>query len=334
MRVIAGKYKGRKLASFEGDAVRPTSDRAKEGVFSVLQFELAGKRFYDGFCGSGAMGIEALSRGAKEVVFTDNSLSSCNLTKKNLSLVKESARVQNCDCVKFLSSTNEKFDIIFLDPPYKSSAGISALEVIAKREVLNENGIAVIESGNVVNQPIEGLFLEKRKKYGIAEFSFYRKINKNKAVFAGSFDPVTKGHVHVVEKALKEYKEVIVAMGINENKKYQFDKYTRLKMLECAFENMQGVHVCSFDGYLVDFLKENAVNANLRGIRNEEDMNYEEGMLKINKELYPEIKNVYITADEGMQGVSSTAFKKAYEAGENWKDYIPEESLKVLLKAL
>ena len=60
MRIISGKYKGRKLATFEGDAIRPTSDRAKEGVFSVLQFELVNKRFYDGFCGSGAMGIEAL----------------------------------------------------------------------------------------------------------------------------------------------------------------------------------------------------------------------------------------------------------------------------------
>ena len=71
MRIISGKYKGRKLASFEGEAIRPTSDRAKEAIFSCLQFDIIGKSFYDGFCGSGAMGIEAISRGASRVVFTD-----------------------------------------------------------------------------------------------------------------------------------------------------------------------------------------------------------------------------------------------------------------------
>ena len=88
MRIISGKYKGRKLSSFEGDAIRPTSDRAKEAIFSVLQFELAGKSFYDAFCGSGAMGIEALSRGAKSALFTDKSIQSCKLTQKNLDTLR------------------------------------------------------------------------------------------------------------------------------------------------------------------------------------------------------------------------------------------------------
>ena len=170
MRIIAGKYKGKKLASFEGDAIRPTSDRAKEAVFSVLQFELQGKSFYDAFCGSGSMGIEAISRGAKNVLFSDKSIHSCKLTQKNLDSIGERAKVLNSDCITFLERTNERFDIIFLDPPYKSNDGVKALEIIGKRNILNENGIVVYESGSAFNRPIEGLFLEKSKKYDSNDF--------------------------------------------------------------------------------------------------------------------------------------------------------------------
>ena len=334
MRIISGKYKGRKLASFEGDAIRPTSDRAKEAIFSVLQFELQGKSFYDAFCGSGAMGIEALSRGAKSALFTDKSAQSCKLTQKNLDSVGEKSKVLNVDCISFLERTSERFDIIFLDPPYKSKDGVRALEIIGKRNILNENGVVIFESGNAFNQPIEGLFLEKNKKYGACEFAFYRKLNSSVAVFAGSFDPVTKGHIHIVEKALESYSKVIVAMGINADKKYTFDKFTRLNALTSAFENMQGVTVAFFDGYLVDFLKENQTANNVRGIRNDEDMQYEEKMLEFNKKLYPEIKNVYIYCDEDMKSISSTAFKEALNDQEKWNEYLTEDVVKVLLKAL
>ena len=334
MRIISGKYKGRKLSSFEGDAIRPTSDRAKEAIFSVLQFELVGKSFYDAFCGSGAMGIEALSRGAKSALFTDKSIQSCKLTQKNLDSIGEKARVLNSDCISFLERTSERFDIIFLDPPYKSKDGIKALEIIGKRNILNDNGLVIFESGSAFNQPIDGLFLEKNKKYGACEFAFYRKLNNSLAVFAGSFDPVTKGHIHVVEKALKSYSRVIVAMGINADKKYTFDKFTRLNALNTAFGNMQGVSVASFDGYLVDFLKENRTVNNLRGIRNEVDMQYEENMLDFNKKLYPEIKNIYINCDEGMKMISSTAFKAVLSDENKWSEFLTEEVAKVLLKAL
>lgn len=323
MRIIAGKYRGRKLSEFEGNAVRPTSDRAREGVFSVLQFEIEGKKFLDGFCGSGAVGIEALSRGAKEVVFVDSAKSSCELTTKNLKTVGETARVVNADCAKFLASAQERFDVIFLDPPYKSDDGKLALETIGKRGLLTEKGVLVYERGSVDNQLIDGLFVEKRKKYGIAEFAFYRNADKKTCVFAGSFDPVSIGHVRIVERAREKYDNVIVALGVNENKKYTFDKFTRLKMLEAAFENMAGVTVTSFDGLLVDFLKNNRVTANVRGIRNEKDLAYEENMYAFNKGLFPELKNEYITAEVDYRDISSTAIRKLIEEGKDVSAYLP-----------
>lgn len=325
MRIIAGKYRGRKLSEFDGNAVRPTSDRAREGIFSALAFEIQGKKMLDGFSGSGAVGIEALSRGASEVVFTDSAKASCELTKKNLALVGERARVINCDCVRFLSQTDETFDIVFLDPPYKSDDGIKAVKTIASRKLLSDGGLVVIESGHAVNEPIDRLFIEKRKKYGIAEFTFYRAVKEDMCVFAGSFDPVTKGHIRTVELAREKYKKVIVALGVNENKKYTFDKFTRLKMLEAAFGKIDGVTVTDFDGLLVDFLKQNRVTANVRGIRNEDDLRYEEGMLDYNRKLFPEIKNVYITAEENYKGVSSTAARDALLSGKDLLPYLTEE---------
>lgn len=329
MRIIAGKHKGRKLSEFQGEAVRPTSDRAREGMFSVIQFELSGKRFLDGFSGSGAVGIEALSRGAKEVVFTDSAKESCELTRKNLSLVGENAKVLNMDCVRFLSTTDEKFDIVFLDPPYKSDAGIKCAEIIAKRNILNDDGLVIIERGCAVNQLIDGLFIEKQKKYGIAEFAFYRAVKRNVCVFAGSFDPVTNGHVQVVKQAKKQYDRVIVAMGINENKQYTFDKFTRLKMLKAAFSDLDGVTVTDFDGLLVDFLKENRVTDNVRGIRNEKDKAYEENMYEYNKKMFPEIKNVYLQAEPDFCNISSTLIRQMLKNGEDVSYYVPEKAAEI-----
>ncbi len=324
MRIISGKYKGRKLANFEGESIRPTSDRAKEAIFSCLQFDIIGKSFYDGFCGSGAMGIEAISRGASRVVFTDVASKSCKLTQKNLATIGEKSPVINSDCISYLKSTSEKFDIIFLDPPYSSSDGIKALNIIAKRDILNEGGIAILESGNQVNEVIDGLIAYKRKKYGISEFSFYKKANLTTCVFAGSFDPVTKGHVEIVKKALEKFDKVIVALGVNENKTYAFDKFLKLRMLNLAFENMSRVEVVSFDGLLVDFLREKSIVNNVRGIRDDKDLKYEEQMYEINKQNYPEIVNFYLQAEDEMKGVSSTYIKEQISIGNSVAHLLPD----------
>ena len=324
MRIISGKYKGRKLASFEGEAIRPTSDRAKEAIFSCLQFDIIGKSFYDGFCGSGAMGIEAISRGASRVVFTDIALKSCKLTKQNLSAIGESAPVINSDCISFLKSTSEKFDIVFLDPPYRSNDGIKALEIISKRDILKDVGIVILESGSQTNEVINGLILYKRKKYGISEFAFYKKADLKTCVFAGSFDPVTNGHVEIVKKALEKFDKVIVALGINENKTYAFDKYLKLHMLNLAFDNMDRVEVVSFDGLLVDFLKQRSIINNVRGLRDDKDLKYEEGMYAINKQNYPELVNVYLQAEDDMKEVSSTFIKEQILLGNSVSHLLPK----------
>lgn len=176
MRIIGGKHRSRVLKTFDGEAVRPTSDRAREALFNVLQDKILSCSFYDGFAGSGAIGLEALSRGAKEVVLTDISNESIKLIKSNASLLGETPLVLNSDCITFLKETNEKFDIIFLDPPYKSDAGETALKVIADRNILNGGGIAVLEKDRE-GVEVVGLEKQKTKKYGKAFFTFYGDSN-------------------------------------------------------------------------------------------------------------------------------------------------------------
>ena len=332
MRIIAGKYRGKKLKEFEGTAVRPTSDRAREAVFSSLQFQIEGCRFLDGFCGSGAMGIEALSRGAKEVVFTDINKNSCELTNANLKSVGEFVSAKKCDILNYLSSETKPFDIIFLDPPYNTDLGVKALNLIAKRNLLKPNGVIVYEYGSAFNGVIDGLIAFKSKKYGISEFTFFKNANLNTCVFAGSFDPLTLGHVHIVKKALLSFEKVIVLLAVNKDKKYLYDRYTRQKMLDKTFENYENVEVDYTDGLLIDYLKERSIVNNVRGIRNQNDFDYEQEMYKWNSARYPEIKNVYINCDSDFALTSSTAVKEKLANGEISSD-LPSEVIQII-KAL
>lgn len=173
MRIIGGRYRGKKLYEFEGEDIRPTSDRAKEGLFNVLQLRVNGASFLDAFSGSGAIGIEALSRGASGAVFLDSAKDAVELVKKNLASVSEKAEVYCIDAVNYLEKCDKRFDIIFIDPPYASNSGVVAAEVIINRGLLTDNGILIYEHKREDNRAIEGLSLIKSKYYGIAAFDFY-----------------------------------------------------------------------------------------------------------------------------------------------------------------
>ena len=180
MRIIGGKYRSRVLAEFAGDDVRPTSDRAKESLFNILSLKLYGARVLDLFSGSGALGLESLSRGAKEVVFNDCAKSSIAILKKNLTALKipvngEEAKVYNYDFSVCLDAVRGTFDLIFLDPPYLAEYGKTALEKIVQKGLLSENGIAVYERDRPFEGVIEGLEQYDERRYGKAYMTFFRK---------------------------------------------------------------------------------------------------------------------------------------------------------------
>ena len=179
MRVIAGKAKGINLKTPEGLATRPTADRVKEALFSIIQFDLPETSVLDLFGGTGQLGIEALSRGAKKAVFVDEGDAACKLIKENLKRTKleNQATVIRGDYLTYLRSCREKFQIIFLDPPYAEVFLETALNKISEIDILQSGGIIVAERpfGKDLPVELEGFTRSKDYKYGKILLTLYRK---------------------------------------------------------------------------------------------------------------------------------------------------------------
>ena len=178
MRIIGGKYRSRTLAEFKGEDVRPTSDRAKESLFNILSLKLPYARVLDLFCGSGALGIESLSRGASKAVFNDRRAESVKLLKTNLKKLgveEEKTEIFSHDYLVCLAQLKGKFELIFLDPPYKEEFGLPALKEIVKRELLADGGVIVYERDRSFQGSVEGLEKYDERKYGKAFLTFFRK---------------------------------------------------------------------------------------------------------------------------------------------------------------
>ena len=179
MRVITGSARGRRLKELEGMETRPTTDRVKEGLFSALQFDIEGRRVLDLFAGTGQLGIEALSRGAAGCVFVDRRTDAVKLIRENLKVtaLEDRARVVTADSLEYLSGLREKFDLIFLDPPYAAGLLEPALERIAQFDILAPHGIIAAEApeGKTLPALAEPYRLSRTYRYGKIAMTIYRR---------------------------------------------------------------------------------------------------------------------------------------------------------------
>ena len=179
MRVITGKARGVNLKTPEGLQTRPTTDRVKEALFSVIQFDVPTACVLDLFGGTGQLGIEALSRGAKRAVFVDESEKACRLIHENLKRthLEGEGNIVRSDYLAYLGRCREKFDIIFLDPPYAEVFLENALKKITEIDILQSGGIIVTERplGKDLPFEFEGFTRSKDYKYGNTLITLYRK---------------------------------------------------------------------------------------------------------------------------------------------------------------
>lgn len=174
MRIITGKARGIRLDSPNGDAVRPTTEMAKEGLFSSIQFDLDSRRVLDLFAGSGQLGLEAISRGAESAVFVDESQASIDIVKRNAQKTKlfSQCRIVRMDFTDFLKKSNDTFHFIFVDPPYGKKLLPEVVKKVMKYEVLAEDGVIVLEGEDAEIEGIDavceeyGVEIKKRYKYG------------------------------------------------------------------------------------------------------------------------------------------------------------------------
>ena len=179
MRVITGKARGVQLKTPEGMLTRPTADRVKEALFSIINFDLPGAAVLDLFGGTGQLGIEALSRGADSAVFVDQREDACKIIRENLRRTKleSQGRVVRSDYLDYLRRSREKFDIILLDPPYAEVFLENALKCITEIDILKTDGIIVAERPVEKELPFEfeGFTRSKDYKYGKTLLTIYRK---------------------------------------------------------------------------------------------------------------------------------------------------------------
>ena len=176
MRVITGTARGRRLKTPEGLDIRPTTDNVKESVFNIIQFDIEGRRVLDLFAGTGQLGIECLSRGAREVVFIDQSRDAVKIVKENLKTCGFSAPVLQQDALSYLNTCG-KFDLIFVDPPYDAGLYEKVLEKVNSVDNLADGGIMVCESRRETPMPEMAAPYYKRReyRYGKVKLSLYSK---------------------------------------------------------------------------------------------------------------------------------------------------------------
>lgn len=180
MRIITGKAKGIKLETLKGDATRPTSERAKEAVFSMLQFDLEGREVLDLFAGSGQMGLEAVSRGAAGATFVDKSKDAAAVIAKNIEKTRlsEACRLMCSDVNDFIRAFKgkKKYDIVFIDPPYALRAVAPTLEALLANEMLKNTSIVVCESEE---EDIFEKSIELKEKFEVLRVAKYGAAHVN-----------------------------------------------------------------------------------------------------------------------------------------------------------
>ena len=179
MRVITGKARGIQLKTPDGMLTRPTADRVKEALFSIINFDIPGAKVLDLFGGTGQLGIEALSRGAESAVFVDSREESCKLIRENLRRTKleQNAKVIRSDYLDYLNRCRESYNIIILDPPYAEVYLENALKRITEIDILQSDGIIITERplGKELPWDFEGFTRSKDYKYGKILLTIYRK---------------------------------------------------------------------------------------------------------------------------------------------------------------
>ena len=179
MRVITGRARGVALKTPEGELTRPTTDRVKEALFSIIQFELPGATVLDLFGGTGQLGIEAISRGAQSAVFVDSREDACKLIRENLHRTKfeKEGKVIRADYLDYLKRCKEKFSVILLDPPYSEVFLENSLKMITEIDILKSGGIIVAERpvGKDLPWDFPGFTRSKDYKYGKILLTLYRK---------------------------------------------------------------------------------------------------------------------------------------------------------------
>jgi pantetheine-phosphate adenylyltransferase len=340
MRVIAGTARGRRLKTVASRKVRPTADRVKEAIFSMIEsrVDLAGTRVLDLFAGSGGLGIEALSRGAAMCTFVERdrgvgrilreNLAACGFVRSGEILVRSVAAA-----LAELAERPERYDVVLVDAPYAQRSAVKILGDLESRDLLAAGCIVAVEHGRDEELTDVGrLRLTRTRRYGNTGVSLLTTLAREpaaavtrKAVYAGSFDPITNGHLDIVRRALCSFDEIIVAVAFNASKDTAlFSVDERVEMIREALADVADrVVVDAFDGLLVEYCERRGAGSVIRGLRAVTDFEYEFQMAMMNRHLNPRVETFFMTASEAYLYTASRLVKEVARLGGDVSGLIP-----------
>jgi 16S rRNA (guanine966-N2)-methyltransferase len=176
IKIISGKYKGKKITVIKRHDLRPTPNRLRETLFNILQYDVKHSECLDGFAGTGALGLEAYSRGAKHITFLESNIHVFKQLQENTKdLPNSDIECLNTNCLNFLKQTTKKFDIIFLDPPFKDNFWAPCCQIIIQRDLLNDNGILYLESPSPISIETTYLNFIRTGIYGEVHYTLMQK---------------------------------------------------------------------------------------------------------------------------------------------------------------
>jgi pantetheine-phosphate adenylyltransferase len=368
MRIIAGQWRARRLLGPpRGAETRPTSDRVREAIFNLLGTKTENARVLDLFAGTGALGIEALSRGARHVTFYESDRGLCETIQtnlENLEVSRDLVTVMRRDVRRAKSSLTGPFDLVFIDPPYGFLLEREALATLCTEDALAPGALVVVEhaSRDTVALPAaaEGVLGDAdTRHYGDTSVTIFTRLapppamppepvasashpapaatspsTRRVAIYAGSFDPPTHGHYDIIQRAAALFDQVVIAVAQNVRKNTLFSANERVELLRELVGDDPRVEVDTIEGLLVDYARRRGAVAIIRGLRAVADFDFEFQMACMNHHLAPKVETVFLMTAQEYLFVSSSLVKEVASLGGDVARFVPPSVLPRLLARL
>ncbi len=335
LRITGGTLARRRIAvppAADQGLVRPTSDKTREALFAALG-DLDGSVVLDLYAGSGALGIEALSRGAARCTFVERDRRTAAIIRANLDAlgIAQRAQIVVGDATKHVARAEPAtFDLVLADPPYQVDVDEALVAAVA--QALAPGGRFVLERDKrSPDPPAAGLSILRSKDYGGTRVVVFQKgaapvaedAMPKAAIYPGSFDPLTNGHIDIVERGLHMFDRVVLAIANNPSKNHLFSFDERMTMAKETLGHHKGIEFDTFDGLLVDYAKKKKISTLLRGLRALSDFEYEFQLAIMNRKLAPEIDTVFMmTSDESFY-LSSRLVREVASFGADVRGMVP-----------
>lgn len=337
MRIIAGSARGVRLAEVP-TGVRPTGDRVRESAFNALGQFFDGGEVLDLYAGTGALGIEALSRGCERAVFVERDRRAISTIRENLRRagLEDRAEVVRGEARRVLESRvsnvyNSRFRLIFADPPYRIAP--DELEGVFEclGPALTPGGRAVIETGASSSATPSGTAgIQKIQKgasrrYGDTVVTIFERSEPTMtvAVCPGSFDPITVGHLDVIRRASRVFDHLVVAVGSNREKNPRLDAHARARLIERVTGDLPNVSVEVMEGLLVEFARQQGARVIVKGLRAVSDFDAEFEQAQLNQTLDPEVETMFIMSSAEHSFLSSSAIREIAGLGGDVEKFVP-----------